>query len=336
MMEQEQAELAQVLEEYKNFVQMSAKRKLKEITLENYAQHLRILIVQHGLPKYEPTVEDFRRVLTSRVKTIRAATANTAIVAARKFAEFRGLDPDSKEMRKIFQFKRVVPTKRFTREDILTPDDIIGVLSLMPTIDYKAFFAVLWDTGARVGEICKLTYEDVIKDEHGFVLDIKYSKTTARRLRLITDIGIEHFTRRYEMYREGEPLFRMRNGNQITPHYATAMLRNRRKIIGKKLCSQLFRKSASSWWKSEKILEDRDIRIRMGHKPWSKMFERYYELYFQPDYEAAELRALNGENSEDEQDKKKDSLEDVVKRLQERIDQLEKEKEESHDGPSLK
>ena len=67
------------------------------------------------------------------------------------------------------------------------------------------------------------------------------------------------------------------------------------------------------------------------------MFERYYELYFRPDYEAAELRALNGNNhdSEPEPNEKKDLLVTITK-LTERIEQLEREKESQDRGPALK
>lgn len=332
---QEQAELDALYEDFKSFVQMSAKSRIRDTTLDNYIMNLNILIRDYGLPTENPTMEDFSRVLKKRLRNLAASTANTTIVVARKFAEFRGLDPDSREMRKIFRFKRVIPTKRFTREDILVPEDIVRILDLMPSRHYRALFAVLWDTGARIGEICALDYEDITKDEHGYVLHLKESKTVARRVRLLTDIGLDNFTPHYENYRSGF-LFQKRNGSRITPVYAGSVLRNRRERIGKKLCPQLFRKSASSWWKSSGLLDDRDIRIRMGHKPWSKMFERYYELYFRPDYEAAELRALNGNHEEPESkpDQEKDLL-DTIAKLTERIEELEKEKDSQEDGPSI-
>lgn len=209
---QEQAEIRSLLEDFKSYVQMRAKQKLREPTLRNYTKHIRILISKHSLPAENPTVEDFREAIIQRVGYISAATANTAICAARKFAEFKELDPDTKEMRKIFQFKKVEPTKRFTREDILLPEDIIRILDATASKHYRALFAVLWDTGARIGEICSLNYKDVIKDDDGFVLDIKYSKTTARRLRLITDIGLDYFAKHYEDY-DGGNLFQMKNGS---------------------------------------------------------------------------------------------------------------------------
>jgi integrase len=332
---QEQAELDSLFEDFKNFIQMRAKSKLRDSTFETYVMHLKVLFLSHGLPMDNLTVEDISRTLKSRIKKLAPSTANSVIVVLRKFAEFRGLDVDSRELRRVFQFKRVLPTKRFQREDILMPEDIVRILDLTVSEDYRAFFAVLWDTGARVGEICGLNYEDVTKDEHGFILDIKHSKTTARRLRLITDIGLDYFAPHYEKIRGTGALFRKRNGSRITPRDAAPFLRNRRERIDKKLMPQLFRKSASSWWKSSGLLQDRDIRIRMGHKPWSKMFERYYELYFQEDYAAAELRALNGNHEpEPEPDPEKELLVTITK-LTERIEQLEQEKESQEHGPTL-
>jgi len=198
---EEQAELDSLFEDFKNFIQMRAKSKLRESTFETYLRHLKVLINGHKLPKDSLTVEDISRTLQSRIKSLAPSTANSVIVVLRKFAEFRGLDADSRELRKIFQFKRVLPTKRFEREDLLMPEDIIRILELCPSRDYKAFFAVLWDLGARVGEVSSLDYEDVAKDKHGFILHIKHSKTTERRLRLITDIGLDYFAPHYESFR---------------------------------------------------------------------------------------------------------------------------------------
>lgn len=155
---QEQAELDFLFEDFKNFIQMRAKSKLRESTFETYVRHLKILFSNHWLPKDNLTVEDISRALKSRVKKLAPSTANSVIVVLRKFAEFRGLDADSREMRKIFRFKRVIPTRRFSREDILMPEDIIRILDITSSRDYRAFLAVLWDTGARVGEICSLDW----------------------------------------------------------------------------------------------------------------------------------------------------------------------------------
>ena len=46
---QEQAEIDSLFEDFKNFIQMRAKSKLRESTFETYVRHLKILFLNHEL-----------------------------------------------------------------------------------------------------------------------------------------------------------------------------------------------------------------------------------------------------------------------------------------------
>ncbi len=70
---QEQAEIQSLLEDLKSYVQMGAKQRLREPTLRNYTKHIKILILKHGLPADNPTVNDFREALTQRMVGISAS-----------------------------------------------------------------------------------------------------------------------------------------------------------------------------------------------------------------------------------------------------------------------
>lgn len=99
---------------------------------------------------------------------------------------------------------------------------------------WKALIAIMWDTGCRIGEICGLDYEDVVRDENGFILHIRHSKTMKRQLRLITpEIGLEYFTSYFVQQQGRGPLFQTSSGARITPDVVRRILSQAK--IGKHL-----------------------------------------------------------------------------------------------------
>ncbi len=131
------------------------------------------IIRNHGLPLHGFTAEVLQDSVTSLNSSGNAsATINTDIAVLRRWSEFQGLAPDSREIRKILRFKRFVPKYQLTDSDLLTPVDIETLIQHLRTPAWKCLLALLWDTGARIGEICKLEYKDITRDRHGFVVSI--------------------------------------------------------------------------------------------------------------------------------------------------------------------
>jgi integrase len=238
---------------------------------------------------------DLERIVTERAQTLAPATFNTEMAVLRRWCEFHHLDPRDREIRDVLQFKKATPTRQITDSDILTPEDVISLIQHLRTPAWKALIAIMWDTGCRIGEICGLDYEDVTRDEHGFVLHVRHSKTMKRKLRLITpEIGLKYFTPYYVQHRGRGPLFQTSSRTRITSDVVRKILSQAKigKHLGKRVWPTLFRKSASTYWKKTGKLPDPAIRQRLGHSRHSRTFEQWYLQYGDDSQKVAELAAL--------------------------------------------
>ncbi|MFQ5620931.1 MAG: tyrosine-type recombinase/integrase [Candidatus Nanoarchaeia archaeon] len=69
--------------------------------------------------------------------------------------------------------------------DLLTEDDIEKLLNVANHPRDKALVAVLWESGARMGEIGNLIFQNVKFDKHGVQITVQ-GKTGSRKIRLIS------------------------------------------------------------------------------------------------------------------------------------------------------
>jgi site-specific recombinase XerD/ribosomal protein L40E len=72
-------------------------------------------------------------------------------------------------------------------EDVLTETDIEKMLQTTTSTRTRALIAILWETGARIGEIIDLKINDLRDHPHGLQIVIK-GKTGSRRLPLISSV----------------------------------------------------------------------------------------------------------------------------------------------------
>ena len=72
-------------------------------------------------------------------------------------------------------------------EDLLTEKDIFELIDAAKTTRDKAMIALLWETGARIGELIDLKVKDLRDYKHGFQVVIS-GKTGSRRLPLIASV----------------------------------------------------------------------------------------------------------------------------------------------------
>jgi integrase len=285
----------EVMEAFKNFCKRRSKRAMSPKTLDRYGQVLDVLFRKYGLQLDSIDLTDLERIVTVRAQTLAPATFNTEMAVLRRWCEFHHLDPRDREVRDVLQFKKATPTRQITDSDILSPDDIISLIQHLRTPAWKALIAIMWDTGCRIGEICGLDYEDVTRDEHGFMLHIRHSKTMKRKVRLITpEIGLKYFTPYYVQHQGRGPLFQTSSGSRITSDVVRKILSHAKigKHLGKRVWPTLFRKSASTYWKKTCMLPDPAIRQRLGHSRHSRTFEQWYLQYGDDSQKVAELAAL--------------------------------------------
>ena len=58
-------------------------------------------------------------------------------------------------------------------EEMLTEQDILEIINCAIKLSDKAMVALLWDTGARIGEIGTLKIRHIKFDEHGAIVNVK-------------------------------------------------------------------------------------------------------------------------------------------------------------------
>ena len=69
--------------------------------------------------------------------------------------------------------------------DLLTEEDIHKLIENANHPRNKAFVSMLWESGARIGEIGNLIIKNIIFDDHGAVISVR-GKTGSRKIRLIS------------------------------------------------------------------------------------------------------------------------------------------------------
>lgn len=89
-------------------------------------------------------------------------------------------------VKKIKPPKLADPTERIKSSDILTFDEVQKIIDAALTIRDRAILSVLYESGARVGEIGRATWEDAIFDEYGIKFYIVDTKTNKRRYSRLT------------------------------------------------------------------------------------------------------------------------------------------------------
>lgn len=72
-------------------------------------------------------------------------------------------------------------------QDLLTPEDVEAQIDACKNARDKALVAVLWETGARIGELIDVTVGDVEDRKHGMKITID-GKTGSRRLPLVESV----------------------------------------------------------------------------------------------------------------------------------------------------
>ena len=69
-------------------------------------------------------------------------------------------------------------------DDLLTPEDVKKLISMVGNERDRAFLSVLYESGGRIGEILSLRIKDVVFDQHGSRVKIE-GKTGKRQIRLV-------------------------------------------------------------------------------------------------------------------------------------------------------
>jgi integrase len=297
-------------ERFTSWLQSNLSVSPSEKTLHNKQRLLRTLVSTYGLDIEDP---DPLHVTEQISKTdISARTKKTYKTALKQFLAFRGIELTE-------QIEKALKHQRGQRRRITHPRDIVSMDELKDIVEHttspmlRAYYTVLWDTGARPGALTRLNVSDVTDDQHGFALHISKAKNeqSQRSVRLLTPLAIQYLSVWWSIHsRRNEPdapLFINRYGKRCKVESLLNVLRDyHNERLGRgngtdkaPLSLYLMRKSRATYLVKEKRLSEIQIKMRLGHKKHSQMLERYYAILDEDDQREAELEYLGVTERED-------------------------------------
>lgn len=161
-------------------------RKAENLSSDTIANDLKALIELSKViekPMKELTendVYDFFDILSSRSK----GTASLYKIKIKGFFKFIGRE----DLANLCKVKRSCSEKKLP-ENLLTPEDIELLINSAQNLRDRAYIAVLYESGARRGELQELQIKHVHFDENGAVIILPKGKTGARRIRTVFAAG---------------------------------------------------------------------------------------------------------------------------------------------------
>ena len=196
-----------------SFREMIALRGLTDHTLTSYCTYIRAYLdylaqVLHKTPEEVSWDElrDFIRWL-QKTRNLSDRTINCAISQLRFFTIYvlhRAWDDSQLPMRRFDEYIPFVPSK----------DETWQFISSMPDLKQKTMLAVMYSSGLRIGEVCRLRYEDI--ERKHMRIHITRSKSRNDRYALLSKTALDLLTQYWFEY--GRPtgfLFPKQGGEDL-------------------------------------------------------------------------------------------------------------------------
>lgn len=171
--------------------------------------------------------------------------------------------------------KYVKPKETLKSDDILTPDDINKMINATESHYWKALISFLFETGCRISEARKIRYKDCIDTDHGMIVNIPTSKTSAGYRKVILPFSSQ--------YIRNLKTFINAKGDDIIFHikntHTHEMLEKIAKDAGvnKSASPHKFR-HAQATDLVRRGYQEAIIRKKLGWSPTSPMIARYQHL----------------------------------------------------------
>ena len=288
------------------FVRERSKKKLRPRTIELYLQRLRSMENQYGLDlERVDQVDHVRAVFVKMDKVCSAATQNSRRLTLKIFLEFKGVEL-TKEMKNVLKNKSGPKRQILHPKYLLTLEELEDITQHTKIPALRAYWYCLYDTGSRPGALCDLTVSDLTQDRHGYVFTFKSAKTeqSKRPVRLLMPTAIQYFEQWWAIHpRKNDsdaPLFINSRRRKFRPVSLTIQLKKyHEKRLGRgphgskaPLNLYLFRKTRATRLLKEKVFNEIEVKMRLGHEKHSQMLAQYYAILDEEDQAEAELRYL--------------------------------------------
>lgn len=164
--------------------------------------------------------------------------------------------------------------------DILQPDEFLKLLSACRTVRDRALLQMLYETGARVGEILSLTIGDIVFTDNSVYANIRVSKTTPRKIYLFDSVmDIKNWLDMHPKRKPDSLLFVKGTGEALTYNsfYKLLLDITERAGVTKHIHPHLFRHSRASM-DARGGMNTVLASVKFGWSPNSLMFNRYSHL----------------------------------------------------------
>ncbi len=180
------------MDKYLNsFREMISLRGLTDHTLKNYCTYIRAYLdylkdILHKSPEDVSWAElrDYIRWL-QKSRGLSDRTINSAISQLRFFTLYvlhKSWDNTQLPMRKFDEYLPFVPSK----------DQVATLIRSMPDLKQKAMTAVMYSSGLRIGEVCRLRYEDISRTN--MRIHVRHAKNRSDRYAILSKNALDILT----------------------------------------------------------------------------------------------------------------------------------------------
>lgn len=255
---------------------------LSEQRILKYIEMLKAVTLNLEIDLDQAEIKDIKKLLAKLKKRYKNEnTRHDFKVTLKKFYKWLngGEEPEITKF-----FKTTIPRSRTKHpSDLLTEDDVLKMMRVSNVRD-QCLLAILWDSGARIGEIGTLKIRDITFDEYGAKLNVN-GKTGPRTIRIIWAVTyLMTWLREHPSPDNPEaPLwvnYKLKNSSVIPMKYDSIRMQliraAKRAGIKKKVHAHLFRHSRATCY--AKNLNEAQLERHFGWVHGSRMTDVYVHL----------------------------------------------------------
>jgi integrase/recombinase XerD len=173
---------------------------------------------------------------------------------------------------------------KLQRNELLTPGDIEAAIDASRTSRERALISVLWETGARIGEIGNLQVKHVTPNEPGFILDLN-GKTGRRSPMIVSSAPALSAWLAVHPFRDNPeaPLWCHTYAMAPKPLSYPALVKLIREVftrakVTKRVHPHLFRHSRVTYVLATSLFTEATAKVYFGWTPGSDMVANYAHL----------------------------------------------------------
>jgi len=189
-------------------------------------------------------------------------------------------------------------------EELLTEEDIVKLINAANSQRDKAFIAMLYETGCRIGEILFIRIKHIQFDQYGALVMVS-GKTGSRRLRIITSVPyLTEWLNNHKWKENPDAYLWICRGNRVISYRGIQMMLNRiggKARVKKRLNPHNFRHSRATYLANH--LTEAQMKVYFGWVRASDMAAVYVHLSGR-DVDNAILKVHGITNNNDKEESK--------------------------------